>query len=629
MKPTPSLEEVHQSIDTGKHRTGVKRLLSFMGPAYLVSVGYMDPGNWASDIAGGSQFGYQLLWVLVMSNLIAILMQSMCARLGLVRRMDLAQASRQTYPRFVNGVLYVLAELAIAATDLAEVLGMAIGIQLLFGLPLVWGVVITLIDTVVLMFVMRGNIRRLEAIVLGLITIIGSAFLVQVILAQPSIGGLASGLIPGKLSEEALYIAIAIIGATVMPHNLYLHSALVQTRQFTRDKKGILEALKFNTFDSVIALNLALFVNAGILIVAAAAFHGNGFTGVKEIQDAHQLLAPVLGTSLAPILFAVALIASGQSSTVTGTLAGQVVMEGYLGLRLRPWIRRIITRAIAIIPAVIVIVISGEGSVGKLLVFSQVLLSLQLGFAVIPLIQSVSDKVTMGEFVLKPLYRVLAWVSATVIVALNLRLVYGEIAGWMETSSQPWIVAVTTIPVTVFLIGILGYLVTEPIRKRRNNKMVVSPHSPIPIEFDLQQRISIQRVAVAVDFSDVDEIALKSVVTLAEPGSVVVLLHAVETAGAHVFGGSTDDHETLEDTARLHAYARQLQQLGYNTDVKIGFGNPRKVLVELTNAADVQLLVMAAHGHRGLGDVVRGATIDAVRHRVRSSVYIAHKNIEN
>ena len=381
-----SLDEVHQSVDTGATTVSWRRLFMTMGPAFLISVGYMDPGNWATDIAGGSKYGYSLLWVLLMSNLIALLLQTLSVRLGVVRGRDLAQASRETYPKWINLPLFVLAQIAIAACDLAEVIGMAIGLQLLFGLPLIWGVSIALLDTFVILYLQNKGIRYIEMFILSLVFIIGACFFVELFFAKPDLVGIGLGFIPSMPDSGALYIAIGIIGATVMPHNLYLHSALVQTRKHDSTPTGIKQALKFNFIDSAIALNMALFVNAAILILAAAVFHRNNMSEVTELQDAHNLLAPLLGENLAPTLFAVALIAAGQSSTITGTLAGQIVMEGYLDLRIAAWLRRLITRLLAVIPAFLTILYAGESQVGELLILSQVILSLQLGFAVIPLI---------------------------------------------------------------------------------------------------------------------------------------------------------------------------------------------------------------------------------------------------
>ena len=456
-----SLGEVHGSVDTAKHTKSWKKVLSFFGPAYLVSVGYMDPGNWATDLAGGSKFGYSLIWVLLMSNLMALLLQSLAARLGIVRQRDLAQANRETYPKFVNFLLYILAEIAIAATDLAEVLGMAIGLQLLTGLPLIWGVSITVLDTFLLLLLQRLGMRTVEAFIITLIGIVGISFLFEIILAKPDLGKVASGLIPSMPGQEALYIAIGIIGATVMPHNLYLHSALVQTRKIRNSEKGIKQALKFNFYDSTIALNIAFLVNTAILVLAASVFFKAGRTDVAEIKDAHELLSPLLGSGAAPVVFAIALIAAGQSSTVTGTLAGQIVMEGYLHLRINPLLRRLITRLLAIVPAVIVISLYGEDEVNDLLIFSQVVLSMQLGFAVIPLIHFVSDKKTMGVFSINPVVKILAWLVALVLVILNVNLLFNAAASFFRTSGSFFWKAMI-VGGSGFLIFLLGYIVVFP-----------------------------------------------------------------------------------------------------------------------------------------------------------------------
>src|ERR1700761_4907743 len=455
-----SLSEVHGSIDTTKKRSWWRQLFVFFGPAYLVSVGYMDPGNWATDLAGGSRFGYSLLWVLLMSNGIAILLQNLSARLGIVRGRDLAQANREVYPAYINIPLYVLAEIAIAACDLAEVLGMAIGLQLLTGLPLVYGVCITVLDTFLLLFLQKLGMRRMEAFVIGLIAVVGGSFLVEIILARPNLSEVATGFVPILQGKEALYIAIGIIGATVMPHNLYLHSALVQTRKIKPGADNIRKALKINFLDSAVALNLAFLVNAAILILAATAFFKTGKTDVGSIKEAYRLL-PMLGTQLAPKLFAIALIASGQSSTLTGTLAGQIVMEGYLQLRINPWVRRLMTRLLAIVPAVIVILFFGESEVDNLLLFSQVVLSVQLGFAVIPLIHFVSDKVTMGQFTIRPLIKGLSWVCAALLVWLNTKLVVEEVSPFIAAPGHlGWKIVV--LAASVGAIGLLAYIALHP-----------------------------------------------------------------------------------------------------------------------------------------------------------------------
>jgi len=463
-----SLSEVHQSVDTTRVKTGWRKAFAFFGPAYMVSVGYMDPGNWATDIAGGSKFGYQLIWVLLMSNLMALLLQSLSARLGIVRQVDLAQANRQTYPKSINFMFYLLAEIAIAATDLAEIIGMAIGIQLLTGLPLIWGVILTVADTFLFLLLQRWGIRKMEAFIIALVGIIGLSFLIEMFIAQPHLGEVAQGFVPRLQNEEALYIAIGIIGATVMPHNLYLHSALVQTRKINRDEKSIRKVIKYNFIDSAIALNLAFFVNAFILILAATVFFKAGKTDIAEIRQAHELLAPMLGTNLAPILFAVALIAAGQSSTITGTLAGQIVMEGYLQLHITPWLRRLITRLIAVIPAVAVILINGENNIDDLLIFSQVILSLQLGFAIIPLIHFTSDKKTMGIFAIKPLIIVLASLITAVLVYLNIRMVYEQASIFFETSSSA-IAKTAIIAGGLVYISLIIVAVFHPLLKKVKN----------------------------------------------------------------------------------------------------------------------------------------------------------------
>jgi manganese transport protein len=399
-----------------------RRFGAFAGPGYLVAVGYMDPGNWATALAGGSAFGYTLLSVVLLSNLMAMLLQSLAAKLGIVTGMDLAQACRHAYRPWLRYPLWLLCELAIIACDLAEVLGTAIALQLLFGLPLVVGVVVTALDVLLILALQRHGFRRLEAFVIALLLVIALCFAIELVLARPSLAGIAAGLIPDAriASDPAmLYVAIGILGATVMPHNLYLHSSIVQTRSFERSEQGKAEALTLATIDSTAALAFAFFVNAAILILAAAAFHGTGRTDVVEIQQAYHLLTPVLGAGAASLLFGVALLASGQNSTVTGTLAGQIVMEGFLDLKLPAWLRRIITRAIAIVPAVIVIAIYGDGGATRLLIFSQVVLSLQLPFAVVPLVRFTDDPARMGRFANRGWVRLAAWSIAAIILGLN------------------------------------------------------------------------------------------------------------------------------------------------------------------------------------------------------------------
>ncbi|MCW0386875.1 Divalent metal cation transporter MntH [Xanthomonas sacchari] len=421
----PSLGAMHASVAVPRSGLGWRRFLAFLGPGYMVSVGYMDPGNWATDIAGGSHFGYLLLSVILLSNLMAIVLQGLAARLGIATGLDLAQACRAHYSKPVNFLLWLACEAAIVACDLAEVIGTAIALKLLFGIPLTAGAIITSIDALLVLFLMRRGFRALEAFVIALLTVIFACFLVQIVLAAPPLREVLSGFIPRAqvvTDPAALYLAIGIIGATVMPHNLYLHSSIVQTRAYERTDQGRRSALRWALADSTIALSLALFVNAAILILAAAVFHAHGRTDVQEIEQAHELLAPMLGVGLASTLFAVALLASGINSTVTATLAGQIVMEGFLHLRLPPWARRLLTRGLAIVPVVAVTSLYGEQGTAKLLVLSQVVLSMQLPFAVIPLVRFVTDKQRMGPLVVRRGLAWLAWTIAALIVVLNLKL---------------------------------------------------------------------------------------------------------------------------------------------------------------------------------------------------------------
>ncbi len=621
-EPMPSLSEVNASVDVNKAASNRRKLFSFLGPAYLISVGYMDPGNWATDIAGGSQFGYKLIWVLLMSNLIALLLQSLSARLGLVRKRDLAQASRETYPRFVNTYLYILAEIAIAACDLAEVLGMAIGLQLLFGLPLMWGVSVTVLDTVFVLFLFNYGMRKLEVFILSLIAIIGLSFLAQMFFAAPQLGEIVAGFIPGIPNDAALYIAIGIIGATVMPHNLYLHSSIVQTRKFDRSSSEIRKAIKFNIIDSTIALNLAFFVNAAILILAAAVFFKNGLFDVAEIQDAYRMLQPLLGTHWAPILFAVALIAAGQSSTITGTLAGQVVMEGYLNLRIAPWVRRLITRLLAVVPALIVIHILGEGATGDLLVLSQVILSLQLGFAVIPLIHFVSDKNKMKEFVIKPYIKFLAWISAAVIVGLNAKLVFDSLTEWVANpDGQAWWLRITVLLVTALTGVILVYITIAPWIVRKKSFREPLPHGTFE-EISKEVPEPYKRIALAIDFTKTDHSIISHAIFQGGKEAEYLLIHIVESAGALMLGKDIRDYETEEDEKNLRRYAESMANMGYKNAIAIGYGRPAIGIVGKVREFEADLLVMGAHGHSGLKDILFGTTVDAVRHALDIPVLI-------
>ncbi len=620
--PEVSLSEVHGTVETNVKGGFWRRLLAFLGPAYLVSVGYMDPGNWATDLAGGSRFGYALLWVLLMSNLIALLLQSFSARLGVVAQRDLAQASRELYHPAANLFNYILAEIAIAATDLAEVLGMAIGLQLLFGLPLVWGVGISVFDAFLLLFLMHLGIRKLEAFILGLVVVIGGTFLVQMLLAKPVLSEVATGFIPGIPDTEALFIAIGIIGATVMPHNLYLHSALVQTRKIDRSPGGLRRAIRFNVIDSAIALNLALFVNGAILVLAAAVFYKNGYNGVSEIQDAHRLLEPLLGKSYAPALFAIALIAAGQSSTVTGTLAGQIVMEGYLHLRIAPWLRRIITRLLAVVPAMLVITIQGESATGDMLVLSQVILSMQLGFAIIPLLHYVSDRKRMGEYRIGFWAKLGGWLSASVIVGLNVWLVIGKLAEWRaDAGANGWVLNYLVTPAVLFSGFMLSYIVVKPLLKPVPQQQTRLPHGDFE-GFAALASHHYKHVIVALDFSSVDKKTLQHAIQLGGKNGHYMLFHVVETAGAWVMGADIQDFESEADRENLEQYAAELRAMGYNSEAVIGYGFARQAIPKLVNEKNADLLVMGAHGHKTIKDLIFGATVDAVRHRVNIPVLV-------
>lgn len=617
-----SLSEVHQSVDTTIASKPVwRRVLSFFGPAYLISVGYMDPGNWATDLAGGSHFGYSLIWVLLMSNLMALLLQNLSARLGIVRGRDLAQANRETYPRFLNFCLYVLAEIAIAATDLAEVLGMAIGIQLLTGIPLLWAVLLTVMDTFLLLVLQRLGMRKMEAFIVALVVIIGFSFFIEIMMAKPDIREVARGFVPSIPSKTALYIAIGIIGATVMPHNLYLHSALVQTRKIKRDEKGIRRAIRLNMIDSAVALNLAFLVNAAILILAAAVFFKTGKTNVAEIRTAHELLRPMLGSALAPALFAIALIAAGQSSTITGTLAGQIVMEGYLRLRINPWMRRLITRVIAIIPAVIVISINGESNIDDLLVLSQVILSLQLGFAVIPLIHFVSDKKEMGIFAIKPVVKIAAWMIAAVLVYLNLRMVIEQAAIYFQGDHSIFWKALIILGGLLFL-GLLITAILFPLLKKRPKEISVEVHKKTPVSITDITIPSYRRIAVALDFSDRDQQLIASALGQIQEFTTIIFIHIVESAPARILGNEADDYESRHDQEKLDRYVHFLKERGIAAESRLGFRNRNKEIPRLVKESQADLLVIGAHGHTGVKDWLYGETIDAVRHQLKIPVLI-------
>ena len=610
-----SLSEVHRTVAIPNNAGIIKRMFAFAGPAYLVSVGYMDPGNWATDLEGGAWFGYTLIWVLLMSNAMAVLLQTLSARLGIVTGRDLAQACRENYPKSVSFALWILCEIAIAACDLAEVLGTAIGINLLFKVPLLIGVIITGFDTMLFLVIQQFGIRKMEAFILMLISTIGICFGIEVFLSQPSWSETVKGFTP-HLTSESLYVAIGILGATVMPHNLYLHSALVQTRNVEQTADGKRQACKWNLVDTSIALNAAFFVNAAILIVAASVFFKNGIV-VTEIQQAHQLLTPLLGTVIASTLFAVALISAGQSSTLTGTLAGQIVMEGFLQFKIRPVLRRLITRSIAIIPAVVVILIQGDRGTYRLLILSQVILSLQLPFAIIPLLQFTGEKARMGEFTNKRWVQILGWVTALVILGLNVKLIADTILGWFEEAGSNtfwlWIIVV---PVIVVCALLLLYISIPKSWKRK--KSVPSPEPTVALT-----QMHYSKIGVAIDYGIMDGKVLSHAQTLAvQHKAAVYIFHIVEGVSGQLYGKDAYDNEARKDQEHLEHLAAQLRQTGVEAFPMLGFGNVPKQLVKLANETKIDILVMGGHRHRGMKDIFFGASISEVRHKLSVPVLV-------
>lgn len=602
-----------------------KRFLAFLGPAYLISIGYMDPGNWATDIAAGSQFGYQLLWVLLLSNVAAIFLQGLCVRLGIVYGRDLAQANRDSYPRWLNLCLYILAELSIIATDLAEVLGMAIGLHLLIGISIELGVVITILDTFLLFYLQRLGVRKMESFIIAMIVIILGAFLIQNLMINPDLQEVAQGFVPHIENSNALYLAIGIIGATIMPHNLYLHSALVQTRKIEKTTQGIRRAIRFNFIDSALALNLAFFVNGGILMLAAGLFYVNGMHEVTEIKDAYALLTPLLGSKLAPILFAVALIAAGQSSTITGTLAGQIVMEGYLGWRINPVARRLIARFFAVVPAFIIVHYWGEKYVDKLLIFSQVVLSLQLGFALIPLVHFVSDKSKMGEFVLPWYQKIIASIIIGALLYLNASMVISELSA-IDYNIFGLILLLLSVG---FLVFILGYLIVLALFNFRATAFSPKAVHSIKLE-DIPKLnlpvggLSYSQIAICLDFSDKDIRVLEAAVNHANPQSKFTLIHVVESATAKVFGKNSADYETREDKLILAAYADRLRELGFEVTEVLGFAARVVEIPRIIERMQADLLVIGAHRHTRKRKIIFGHTIDSIRNTLNIPILIVN-----
>jgi manganese transport protein len=613
-----SLEEVHSSVDT-QHPNLWKRIFAFAGPAYLVSVGYMDPGNWATDLEGGSRFGYALIWVILMSNMMAVLLQTLAARLGIVTGKDLAQACRSEYSKAASFALWILCEIAIAACDLAEVLGTILGLNLLFGLPLLWGALVTLFDTFVLLAIQKLGIRKMEAFILSLISIIAGGFIVNLFLAKPDWGAAATGLAP-SLPVGSLYIILGIIGATVMPHNLYLHSSLVQTRRVSRTIDSKLQACKYNFFDSVIALNAAFFVNAAILVLAAAVFHRHGII-VTEIQQAHKLLEQLLGTQAAPIAFGLALLAAGQSSTLTGTLAGQIVMEGFVRIRLRPYLRRLITRSIALLPAVVVIWISGDEGTYKLLILSQVILSLQLPFAIVPLVHFTSDKLKMGSFASKLWVKALAWATSVAIIVLNGKLVFDEIMDWIE-GGAPVLVSILTIGIAAAISFFLVYIILLPlIRGEKSWREEKPAGAPVVIEGIETHRS--KHIAAALGRDDSDTAIVSRALSLAKAEkALLTLIHVADSAPAQFYSSDAYDEHTRDDEQYLLEIAAEVRGAGVAVEIALPQGDPSKELISFAESHGVDMLVMGSHGHRLIGDLLWGQTVDPVRHRVGIPVLV-------
>ena len=620
---TLSLSEVHGSVATGGKKGTLRRMLAFAGPAYLVSVGYMDPGNWATDLEGGARFGYSLLWVLLMSNLMAVLLQTLSARLGVVTGRDLAQACRDNYNRSIRICLWVLTEIAIAATDLAELLGTAIGLNLLFGLPLEYGVLVTACDTLLLLLIQRLGIRKIEAFVLMLVGTIALCFVFELAWAKPDWGQAARGFSPVLANSAALYVAIGILGATVMPHNLYLHSALVQTRQFGIDEAGKKRACRYNFIDSIIALNGAFFVNAAILLLAAATFYRHNIV-VDEIQQASEMLGGLLGSKMAPALFGLALLCAGQSSTLTGTLAGQVVMEGFVGLRVRPWVRRLVTRSLAIVPAAIVIWISGSSGSYKLLILSQVILSIQLPFAIIPLVHFTSSRRAMGRFANPAWLKLLAWPVVILISGLNIALIQSELSGWWANESARPLVMFLVLPVTAAVGVLLLWLTFGPMVARWRVRpvplpMPVKPTLPAEAVAPVTQLAQplYRRIAVALDNGPADEKVLRHAVPLARSNNAtLMLIHVVESPTADVYGEMVYDTEDRRDHEYMDSLAVQIHQLGVPVEVLIGHGRASDEILDILHQHKSDLLVMGSHGHRRLLDLMLGETVTAVRHHL-------------
>jgi manganese transport protein len=628
----PSLEDIHSSVPIPP-QSRWRRFLAFSGPAFLVSVGYMDPGNWGTDLEAGSKFGYTLLWVLLLSNLMAILLQTLSARLGIVTGRDLAQACRDNYPRSTVVALWILCEIAIAACDLAEVIGTVIALKLLFGLPYLWGLLVAAGDTFLLLALQRRGVRLLELVTLTLVAIIAGSFIIEIGFARPDWAEVVRGLVPGFATKnpgffrESLYVAIGMLGATVMPHNLYLHSALVQTRAFHQTPAGKRLACKYNLIDSALALNGAFFVNAAILILAVSAFFVRG-KEFETLQEAHTLLDNSWGV-LASGLFAVALLASGQSSTLTGTLAGQVVMEGFVHLRIRPWVRRLVTRLLAITPALLVIALTGnESFVGllgtqsvdrhlvDLLILSQVVLCFQLPFAIIPLVQSTCDPKRMGPFANRGWLKVLAWGCAVFVVLLNAVFICLQMDEWANGADNPIWVYATIGPLAVALAAFLAWVAFYPMRSRREETLRPAPVPHLP-------GVSYRRIGVAVELEGGDEAVLAQAAALTRAhGARLVAIHVVEGTTAAFYGAEADDQESRSDRQRMAELSEHLRKDGLDARGVLGYGSPPEELVRISRDEQLDLLVLGTHGHRFLADLALGQTVAPVLHRLSIPVLV-------
>ncbi len=617
-----SLPEVHGSVSVGSTHW-LRRMFSFAGPAYLVSVGYMDPGNWVTDLEGGAKFGYQMLWVLLASNIMALLLQTLSARLGIVTRRDLAQACRDEYPQTVSYVLWLLCEFAIVACDLAEVIGAAIGLNLLFKIPILAGVLLTAADTLLVLWFSRYGIRMIEAVVMVLIATIGGCFAFEIFLAKPDAGEVIHGLVP-HLNSQNLYIAVGILGATVMPHNLYLHSALVQTRRIGTTLADLKNACRFNFIDSMFALNAALLVNCAILVLAAAVFFKHGLV-VTQIQQAHALLSPLLGTTAASILFGAALLCSGQSSTLTGTMAGQIVMEGFVRFKMQPWLRRAITRILAITPAVLTIWLAGEAGTYQLVIMSQIVLSLQLPFAVVPLIHLTSDHSRMGQFANNSTLKTASWTIAAAIILLNGYLAWDLLSSFPVKGFWAEIAVGVSVVVSIALVALLAFLIAWPFiterKKQKQQRVAVSVSAEA---LPPAQPLHYATVLVPLDHSPSDADAISNAIAIAQSNEAqLILLHIEEGVISRMYGSLASTAEIAEGQEYLDGIAEVLRRQGIRVEVVVQHGHsPANEIARAVQQFKPDLLVMAAHGHRGLKDLIFGSTINNVRHRLKIPVLI-------